>query len=296
MERESFEDDAIARLMNERFVPVKVDREERPDLDAVYMQAVVHLTGHGGWPMTVFTTPTGEPFWGGTYFPPERRHGMPSFRDVLDGVHEAYSNRRDQVRDAAGQLSAALRAGWSARPRGEGELRQSLLTDALLVLRGQLDEQHGGFGGAPKFPPHATLSFLLRMHRRLGSDEALRMARLTLDRMAAGGIYDQLGGGFHRYAVDAIWLVPHFEKMLYDNALLVRAYTQAHVVTGSAAYRQVAEQTLEYMRRELLLEHGGFASAQDADTDGEEGLTYTWTPAELRDIVGEDAALLEALY
>jgi uncharacterized protein len=296
MERESFEDAAIAQLMNDGFVPVKVDREERPDLDAVYMQAVVHLTGHGGWPMTVFLTPEGEPFWGGTYFPPEPRHGMPSFRQVLEGVGQAYRERRDEVGDAAAQLSAALRAGWTIAARDTSELRDSLFTDALLVMRGQLDQQHGGFGGAPKFPPHAALPFLLRMHRRLGSDEALRMARLTLDRMAAGGIRDQVGGGFHRYAVDALWLVPHFEKMLYDNALLASAYLQAHAATGSAAYRQVAEETLDYLRRELLLEHGGFASAQDADTDGEEGLTYTWTPDELREVLGDEAALVETLF
>ena len=296
MERESFEDADIARVMNEHFVPVKIDREERPDLDAVYMQAVVHLTGQGGWPMTVFATPDGEPFWGGTYFPPEPRHGMPSFRQVLDGVGQAYRERRDEVGGAASQLSAALRAGWTIGARDGGELRDSVLTDALLVLRGQLDEQHGGFGGAPKFPPHAALPFLLRMHRRLGSGEALRMARLTLDRMAAGGLRDQVGGGFHRYAVDAIWLVPHFEKMLYDNALLASAYLQAHALTGSAAYREVAAETLDYLRRELRLEHGGFASAQDADTDGHEGLTYTWTPAELHDLLGDEAALIEALF
>jgi uncharacterized protein YyaL (SSP411 family) len=221
---------------------------------------------------------------------------MPSFRQVLEGVGQAYRERRDEVGGAAAQLSAALRAGWTIGTRDGEEMRDGVLTDALLVLRGHLDEQHGGFGGAPKFPPHAALPFLLRMHRRLVSSEALRMARLTLDRMAAGGIRDQVGGGFHRYAVDAVWLVPHFEKMLYDNALLASAYLQAHALTGSAAYRQVAAETLDYLRRELRLEHGGFASAQDADTDGQEGLTYTWTPAEIRDVLGDEAALVEVLF
>jgi uncharacterized protein len=295
MERESFEDAATAELMNRLFVPIKVDREERPDLDAIYMQAVLALTGHGGWPMTMFLTPEGEPFYGGTYFPPEPRGGMPSFSRVLSQVSEAYRERRGDVQGQAAQLTEALRQRPS--PLGSGrELGSGFLTDALLTLRGQFDERRGGFGGAPKFPPSCALWFLLRMHRATGSDEALRMAETTLDRMAAGGIHDQLGGGFHRYAVDAIWLVPHFEKMLYDNALLARAYLQAYETTGSPRHAEVAASTLDYLVRELRLPHGGYASASDADTDGVEGSTFVWTPAQVRALLGDDAALVEALY
>jgi uncharacterized protein YyaL (SSP411 family) len=294
MERESFEDEATAELMNRLFVPIKVDREERPDLDAVYMQAVLALTGHGGWPMTVFLTPDGEPFYGGTYFPPEPRGGMPSFSRVLEGVAEAYRERRTDVQGQAAQLTDALRG--RPQPSAGKELADGLLTDALLALRGQLDERRGGFGGAPKFPPSCALWFLLRMHRQAGSAEALRMAELTLDRMAAGGIHDQLAGGFHRYAVDAIWLVPHFEKMLYDNALLARAYLQAFEATGAPRHAEVAASTLDYLVRDLRLPHGGYASATDADTDGVEGSTFVWTPEEVRELLGDDAALVEALY
>jgi uncharacterized protein YyaL (SSP411 family) len=295
MEHESFEDQATADLMNQRFVAIKVDREERPDLDAVYMQAVLALTGHGGWPMTVFLTPTGEPFYGGTYYPPEPRGGMPSFRNVLQGVSDAYRDRRGDVQGQAAQLAEALQQ--PPRPAdADPAPTAGMLTDALLTLRGQFDEKRGGFGGAPKFPPSCALWFLLRMHRELGSDEALRMAEITLDRMAAGGIHDQLAGGFHRYAVDAIWLVPHFEKMLYDNALLARAYLEAYEATGAPRHAEVAASTLDYLVRELRLPHGGFASATDADTDGVEGSTFVWTPREVRSLLGDDAALVEALY
>jgi uncharacterized protein YyaL (SSP411 family) len=295
MERESFEDEATAELMNRLFVPIKVDREERPDLDAVYMQAVLALTGHGGWPMTMFLTPAGEPFYGGTYYPPEPRGGMPSFRHVLEGVAEAYRDRRGDVQGQATQLSEALRV--RPQPLGSGEkLADGLLTDALLTLRGQFDERRGGFGGAPKFPPSCALWFLLRMHRTTGSAEALRMAEVTLDRMADGGIHDQLAGGFHRYAVDAIWLVPHFEKMLYDNALLARAYLQAFELTGAPRHAAIAASTLDYLVRELRLPHGGYASATDADTEGVEGSTFVWTRRQVRTLLGDDAALVEALY
>jgi uncharacterized protein len=295
MEHESFEDAATAELMNERFVSIKVDREERPDLDAIYMQAVLALTGHGGWPMTVFLTPTGEPFYGGTYYPPEPRGGMPSFRNVLEGISEAYRERRGDVQGQASQLAEALRQRPRPATDGEGP-GPGALTDALLTLRGQFDEKRGGFGGAPKFPPSCALWFLLRMHRELGSDEARRMAEITLDRMAAGGIHDQLAGGFHRYAVDAIWLVPHFEKMLYDNALLARAYLQAFEETGAERHGEVAASTLDYLVRELRLPHGGYASATDADTDGVEGSTFVWTPRDVRALLGDDSALVEALY
>ena len=287
MERESFEDEATAQLMNEHFVSIKVDREERPDVDGLYMSAVVSQTGQGGWPMTVFLLPDGRPFYGGTYFPPEARGGMPSFRQVLDGIAQAYRERRDVVERQAAELAATLQEGRLGPPPAGFTLTQATLLDALLTLRGQHDERNGGFGRAPKFPPHSVLTFLLRMHRRSGSEEALAMALRTLKRMADGGIHDQLGGGFHRYAVDAIWLVPHFEQMLYDNALLARAYLAAWQVTGDEQWREVAEGILDYLLRELALEHGGFASAQDADTDGVEGLTFTWTPEQLRAVLSE---------
>jgi len=279
MAHESFEDEQTAALMNQRFVNVKVDREERPDLDSLYMDAVVALTGHGGWPMTVFLTPSGEPFLGGTYFPPEPRHGLPAFRQLLEAVSDAYRERRDDVARQAGTLVDALRQAAELSPSAD-PLTESLLTDAARALQRQFDPEWGGFGGAPKFPPASTLEFLLRWHRRSGDDQALEMVTRTLDGMAAGGMYDLLGGGFHRYSVDERWLVPHFEKMLYDNALLAPVYLHAWLVTGEARYREVAEETLEYMLRELRLPEGGFASAQDADTDGVEGLTFTWTADE----------------
>ena len=283
MEHESFEDEETARVMNEHFVPVKVDREERPDVDGLYMDAVVSLTGHGGWPMTVFLTPEGKPFYGGTYFPPEPRFNMPAFTEVLLAVADAYKSRRQDVERQAGVLVEAIQEA-SARPPSAEPLTTGLLAQAVSALGRQFDPVHGGFGGAPKFPPASTLEFLLRT----GREDALEMARTTLDRMAEGGIYDHLGGGFHRYAVDAIWLVPHFEKMLYDNAQLASVYLHGWAATGEEDWRRVAEETLDYMLRELRLPEGGFASAQDADTEGEEGLTYTWTPEEIRAVLGED--------
>jgi uncharacterized protein YyaL (SSP411 family) len=267
MEHESFEDERTAALMNEHFVSIKVDREERPDLDSVYMDAVVSLTGHGGWPMTVFLTPDGEPFFGGTYYPPEPRHGLPSFRQLLQAIADAWRERRADIDRDAGAITETLRA--VAEPSRE-PLTSSLLSDAVRGLRQQFDPVWGGFGTAPKFPPSSVLEFLLRR-------DELEMAAKTLDSMALGGMYDLVGGGFHRYSVDREWLVPHFEKMLYDNALLVPAYLHGWLVTGNERYREVAEETIEYMLRELRLPEGGFASAQDADTDGVEGLTYTWT-------------------
>jgi uncharacterized protein YyaL (SSP411 family) len=285
MAHESFEDPATAGLMNELFVNVKVDREERPDLDAVYMEAVVALTGSGGWPMTVFLTPDGEPFIGGTYFPPEPRHGLPSFAQVLRQVSDLYRERRGDVVRQARTLTEAVQAGAEAQPSHD-PLTESLLREAASGHQKQLDPQWGGFGHAPKFPPASSLEFLLRFHLRTGDEQALAIVRATLDGMALGGMYDLLGGGFHRYSVDARWLVPHFEKMLYDNALLVPAYLHGWLVTGDERYRRVVEETVEYLLRELRLPEGGFASAQDADTDGVEGLTFTWTeedgvPAEL---------------
>ena len=273
MEHESFEDDETARLMNELFVSVKVDREERPDVDAVYMDAVVSLTGQGGWPMTVFLTPEGEPFFGGTYYPPEPRHGMPAFRQVLSAVADAYRTQRGDVARQAGALVDALRRSAQLAPSRE-PLTEELLTGAVETLHSQYDPRWGGFGRAPKFPPASTIEFLLRRG-------AFEMALGTLDGMRTGGMYDLVGGGFHRYSVDAQWLVPHFEKMLYDNALLVPAYLHAFLLTGEESYRAIVEETVDYCLRELRLEGGGFASAQDADTDGVEGLTFTWTPDEV---------------
>ena len=272
MEHESFADEATAAVMNELFVNVKVDREERPDVDAVYMDAVVALTGQGGWPLTVFLTPDGEPFYGGTYFPPEPRHGLPAFRQVLHAVADAYRERPEDVAAQADALVGELRRSAEAAPSRE-PLTEALLAEAEQGLVSQVDPRWGGFGHAPKFPPASALEFLLRR----GSIDAVR---LTLDGMAAGGMYDLVGGGFHRYSVDAQWLVPHFEKMLYDNALLVPPYLHAWLLTGEERYRAVAEQTLDYMVRELRLPSSGFASSQDADTDGVEGLTYTWTVEE----------------
>jgi uncharacterized protein YyaL (SSP411 family) len=278
MERESFEDEDTARAMNDHFVNVKVDREERPDVDAVYMDAVVALTGQGGWPMTVFATPDGEPFYGGTYFPPEPRHGLPAFRQVLAAVADAYRARRDDVAEQAAALVGALRRSAETEPSPE-PLTTGILDGSEQVLRSQVDPRWGGFGRAPKFPPASVLEFLLR--RR-----AFEPALATLDGMAVGGMYDLVGGGFHRYSVDETWLVPHFEKMLYDNALLVPPYLHAWVLTGENHYRAVVEETVEYVLRELALPGGGFASAQDADTEGVEGLTFTWTTEELAAAIG----------
>ncbi|HEY2072630.1 MAG TPA: thioredoxin domain-containing protein, partial [Gaiellaceae bacterium] len=273
MEHESFEDEETARLMNELFVSVKVDREERPDVDALYMDAVVSLTGQGGWPMTVFLTPDGAPFFGGTYYPPEPRHGLPSFRQLLVAIAGAYRDRRDDVTEQASVLVDALRRSAESSPSRE-PLERGLIAEAVQTLRRQFDPEWGGFGHAPKFPPASTIELLLRIGE-------LEMATTTLDGMAAGGMWDIVGGGFHRYSVDEEWLVSHFEKMLYDNALLASAYLHGWLVTGSERYRQVAEQTLDYMVRELRLPSGGFASSQDADTDGVEGLTYTWAADEI---------------
>ncbi len=273
MAHESFEDAGTAELMNEGFVNVKVDREERPDVDGVYMDAVVAMTGHGGWPLNVFLTPEGEPFIGGTYFPPEPRHGLPSFRQVLVAVSDLWRESRDDVERRTEVLVDALRKAAEAAPSPE-PLTESLLFTAVRRLQELHDSEWGGFGArAPKFPPASTLELLLRRGE-------VELATPTLDGMALGGMYDVVGGGFHRYSVDERWLVPHFEKMLYDNALLVPAHLHAWLVTGNERYREVAEETVEYLLRDLRLPGGGFASSQDADTDGVEGLTYTWAPGE----------------
>ncbi len=287
MEHESFSDQTTASLMNELFVNVKVDREERPDVDALTMEACVTMTGQGGWPTTVFFTPAGRPFYAGTYFPPEPRHGLPSFRQLLRAIAGAWGDRRDDLEAQAERLVSALGGATRLEP-GDGPLSPSLLEAAERGLARDHEPAVGGFGTAPKFPPSSAIELLLRR----GGEEALGIVRRTLDGMAAGGLYDIVGGGFHRYSVDARWLVPHFEKMLYDNALLTSAYLHAWVVTGEGRYRAVVEETVEYLLREMLLDSGGLASAQDADTDGVEGLTYTWTPAEWADL-GLDPGLLE---
>lgn len=286
MEQECFENEDVARLMNEHFVCIKVDREERPDIDHVYMEAVQTLTGGGGWPMTVFLTPEGEPFYGGTYFPPEDRHGLPAFPRVLTAVSEAYRERRSQVvaiaRDLVTRLSQVPSPDTGSQPPDE-----EALADACLALEQGFDNEYGGFGPGPKFPQAPVLEFLLRHHHRTREARSLQMVQFTLDRMAAGGIYDQIGGGFHRYATDGRWLIPHFEKMLYDNALLSRLYLHAYQVTGNAAYRRIVEETLDYVLREMTAPSGGFYSSQDADVDGQEGRYYLWTPGEIIDVLGE---------
>jgi uncharacterized protein YyaL (SSP411 family) len=287
MAHESFESQATAAVMNDLFVNVKVDREERPDVDAVTMDATVGLTGSGGWPTTVFMTPDGEPFYAGTYFPPESRHGLPSFRDVLEAVAKAWRERRGDLERQATRIAESLRRGADLAPSSE-PLTSSLVSEAVRGIARTFEPSFGGFGRAPKFPAASTLELLLRH----GDEESLAMVEATLDGMAAGGLYDVVGGGFHRYSVDDRWLVPHFEKMLYDNAVLASAYLHAWVVTGKERYRAVVEETLEYVRRELALPEGGLASAQDADTEGAEGLTYTWTPEEAA-AVGLPARVLE---
>ncbi|MFF4017459.1 thioredoxin domain-containing protein [Streptomyces sp. NPDC001843] len=300
MAHESFEDEATAAYMNDNFVNIKVDREERPDVDAVYMEAVQAATGQGGWPMTVFLTPEAEPFYFGTYFPPAPRHGMPSFRQVLEGVRHAWSDRRDEVTEVAGKIVRDLsqrEIGYqTAQLPGEQEVAQ-----ALLGLTREYDPQRGGFGGAPKFPPSMVLEFLLRHHARTGAEGALQMALDTCERMARGGIYDQLGGGFARYSVDRDWVVPHFEKMLYDNALLCRVYAHLWRATGSELARRVALETADFMVRELRTAEGGFASALDADSDDGtgrhvEGAYYVWTPRQLTDALGQEDAEFAARY
>ncbi|MEU0781864.1 thioredoxin domain-containing protein [Streptomyces sp. NPDC006173] len=300
MAHESFEDEATAAYLNEHFVSVKVDREERPDVDAVYMEAVQAATGQGGWPMTVFLTPDAEPFYFGTYFPPEPRHGMASFRQVLEGVSGAWAERRDEVAEVAGKITRDLAEremnfGDSSVP-GEEDL-----AGALLGLTREYDATRGGFGGAPKFPPSMVIEFLLRHNARTGSEGALQMAVDTCERMARGGLYDQLGGGFARYSVDRDWVVPHFEKMLYDNALLCRVYAHLWRATGSELARRVALETADFLVRELRTGEGGFASALDADSDDGsgrhvEGAYYVWTPAQLREVLGDADAELAARH
>ena len=292
MAHESFEDPNIAAVMNKLFINVKVDREERPDVDAVYMDAVQALSGRGGWPMTVFLSPNGRPFFGGTYFPPADRQGMPGFVRIMEAVSEVWTNQRDDVADQTAKLQDAIESN-TLRDRltsGAADLQFAVLDRAYEAVREAFDPVDGGFGRAPKFPPSMTIDFLFRCHVRGDASDALPMAVTTLDAMAAGGIYDHVGGGFARYSTDSVWLVPHFEKMLYDQSLLVGAYLRGHLLTGSPRYREVVEETIEYVRRDLGHPDGGFYSAEDADSEGIEGKFSLWSREEITGLCGEDAA------
>ncbi|MEL6151443.1 MAG: thioredoxin domain-containing protein, partial [Chloroflexota bacterium] len=289
MAHESFEDDATAQVMNRLFVNVKVDREERPDVDDIYMQAVQAMTRHGGWPMTVFLMPDGRPFYGGTYYPKTPRMGMPSFVQVMNAVHDAYLNRRDELEQQASELKDMLSRDVIGISGEDKQLNTDLLDAAMRAVVHGADMVNGGFGSAPKFPQPMTIEFLLRSYQRTGEDGLLDVVNVTLMKMARGGMYDQIGGGFARYSVDNVWLVPHFEKMLYDNAQLSRAYLHAWQVTGNAFYRKIATETYDYILREMTAPEGGFYSATDADSEGEEGKFFVWSKAEIEAVLGDDA-------
>lgn len=295
MEHESFENERTAAIMNEHFINIKVDREERPDLDSIYMDAVVAMTGQGGWPMSMFLTPDGVPFYGGTYFPPTPRHGLPSFEQLLLSIAHAYRNQREQVTQNGEVLISRIGATFPLK--GAASFSPEVRDMAIQALGQNFDKVNGGMGGAPKFPQPMTYDFLLRAYYRNRQPGLLQMVELTLLKMAHGGMYDQLGGGFHRYSVDAVWLVPHFEKMLYDNALLARLYLHAYQLTGKPFYRQIVEETLDYVVREMTDPAGGFYSSQDADSEGEEGKFFLWTPAEIKLILGQnDGEIFCAAY
>ena len=294
MERESFEDQEIAALLNKDFISIKVDREERPDVDQTYMTAVQAMTGQGGWRLSVFLTPQGKPFFGSTYFPPHDRTGMSGFSTLLKRIAEAWRTRRADVETIGSELAQSLQAASKSEgPRGG--LSSALLNGAYRDIAASFDHRHGGFGTAPKFPQAGVLLFLMRHHHRTGDRSALQMMRQTLDAVADGGILDQLGGGFHRYAVDQSWLVPHFEKMLYDNALLASAYLEAHRLTKEPRYAQIAAETLDYVLRDMTASEGGFCTAEDADSEGEEGRFYPWVPGEIREVLQPAQAELAIL-
>ncbi|MBU2608434.1 MAG: thioredoxin domain-containing protein, partial [Chloroflexi bacterium] len=288
MAHESFENQETASLMNEHFINIKVDREERPDLDTIYMQAVQAITGRGGWPLTVFLTPEAKPFFGGTYFPPEDRFGMAGFPRVIQAVADTYHNRRPEIDKTTEELFAAL-SSEKAAPLADEPLTADILQEAYLALQQSFDARNGGFDGAPKFPQPMALEFLLRYFHRTRDTAAMDMIDSTLEKMAKGGIYDQIGGGFHRYSTDDYWLVPHFEKMLYDNALLSQVYLHAYLASGKPLFRSIAEETLDYVLREMTDASGGFYSTQDADSEGIEGKYFVWTPQEIAEVLGDEA-------
>jgi uncharacterized protein YyaL (SSP411 family) len=295
MAHESFEDPRVAQLMNEKFINIKVDREERPDIDAIYMQAVQALTGHGGWPMTMFLTPFGEPFYGGTYYPPEERQGMPSFTRILNAVSDAYANKPESVAHTSQKIREIYDVA-KMQARSEGALTAHVLDIVYRGIAQKYDVRHGGFEGAPKFPATMVLDFLLRYWRRTGTEYALEMVSDTFRKMSHGGIYDQIGGGFHRYAVDAAWIVPHFEKMLYDNALLIRLGANLWQATHDDEFKRVTEETVRWVQREMTSPEGGFYSSLDADSEGEEGRFYVWTIPELESILGSDSRIVREYY
>ena len=284
MAHESFEDEATAKMMNELYVNIKVDREERPDVDDIYMQAVQAMTQHGGWPMTVFMFPDGRPFYGGTYFPPSPRHGMPAFTQVLQAVHDAYLNKRDDLEKQANNLHSALQRDVLGIGRDDDSgLTKDMLTESARKIMANFDKDNGGFGTAPKFPQPMTLEFLLRYYDRTGDGDALHVVTHTLKQMAKGGIYDQIGGGFARYSVDEVWLVPHFEKMLYDNSQLSRIFLHTYQVTGDDFFKDIAVEIYDYILREMTAPDGGFYSTTDADSEGEEGKFFVWTIDEVKE-------------
>jgi uncharacterized protein YyaL (SSP411 family) len=287
MERESFENDDVAAILNREFVSIKVDREERPDIDSIYMQAVQMMTGHGGWPMSMFLTPEGVPFYGGTYFPPSDRHGLPGFARVLEHVSGAFRGRRREIEEAAAEVKQAISSQLRV-PKSEAAIDRDGLDRAAGRIASNYDSVHGGFGGAPKFPPSMSLDFLMQVAHRTNQEQLREIVTHTLTKMARGGMYDQIGGGFHRYSVDARWLVPHFEKMLYDNALLARLYTRAWQWTKDPFFARIANEILGYVQREMTSPDGGFYSTMDADSEGEEGKFYVWTRAEVMELLGED--------